>query len=230
MTRLIVSSLLAFSVFAATGASAAVYDATTDFQTLSNPGSVWSYGYSHPVGPAYSMTLFDNHSSAGWSMLGYVSLGTPAIWKNPAAYAQYGVAPGQVSLHPGPSPDGDFAILRFTAPVVGMYNVTGQFYAGDGGSMNGSIVLDGNLSNPLQYFTATTDQSFFTPLSLHLNGGETLDFVVGNNGNFYYGNTPITVSINDVTPVPEPESYAMLLAGLGLLSFVARRRKQNAIA
>lgn len=28
------------------------------------------------------------------------------------------------------------------------------------------------------------------------------------------------------TPVPEPETYAMLLAGLGLVSFIARRRKQ----
>jgi len=27
------------------------------------------------------------------------------------------------------------------------------------------------------------------------------------------------------TPVPEPESYAMFLAGLGLLGVVARRRK-----
>ena len=32
----------------------------------------------------------------------------------------------------------------------------------------------------------------------------------------------------DVTPVPEPETYAMMLAGLGLLGFVARRRKQSA--
>lgn len=29
-------------------------------------------------------------------------------------------------------------------------------------------------------------------------------------------------------PVPEPETYAMLLAGLGLLGFTAKRRKQNA--
>ncbi len=29
-------------------------------------------------------------------------------------------------------------------------------------------------------------------------------------------------------PIPEPESYAMLLAGLGLLGFMARRRKQQA--
>ena len=29
-----------------------------------------------------------------------------------------------------------------------------------------------------------------------------------------------------LTPVPEPESYAMLLAGLGLLEFMERRRKR----
>ena len=28
-------------------------------------------------------------------------------------------------------------------------------------------------------------------------------------------------------PVPEPETYAMLMAGLGLLRFVARRRKKS---
>jgi hypothetical protein len=30
-----------------------------------------------------------------------------------------------------------------------------------------------------------------------------------------------------LTPVPDPETYAMMLAGLGLLGFVARRRKQK---
>ncbi|MBL8500478.1 MAG: FxDxF family PEP-CTERM protein [Nitrosomonas sp.] len=32
-----------------------------------------------------------------------------------------------------------------------------------------------------------------------------------------------------VSPVPEPETYAMLLAGLGLLGFMARRRKESAM-
>lgn len=39
-----------------------------------------------------------------------------------------------------------------------------------------------------------------------------------------------TFQIDNVvtSPVPEPETYAMLLVGLGLLGFSARRRKQNA--
>lgn len=39
-----------------------------------------------------------------------------------------------------------------------------------------------------------------------------------------------TFQIDDVvtSPVPEPETYAMLLAGLGLLGFSARRQKRNA--
>lgn len=32
------------------------------------------------------------------------------------------------------------------------------------------------------------------------------------------------------SPIPEPETYAMLLAGLGLMAFVARRRRRNLAA
>ena len=35
---------------------------------------------------------------------------------------------------------------------------------------------------------------------------------------------------NSIAPVPEPDAYAMLLAGLGLLGAVARRRKQESAA
>jgi hypothetical protein len=37
----------------------------------------------------------------------------------------------------------------------------------------------------------------------------------------------ITPTVVVTTPVPEPEIYAMMVAGLGLMGFVARRRKQN---
>ncbi|WP_296001217.1 PEP-CTERM sorting domain-containing protein [Rugamonas sp.] len=58
-----------------------------------------------------------------------------------------------------------------------------------------------------------------------VNGQEYASIVYGNYTTFTTGVTgasPITAA------VPEPETYAMLAAGLGLLGFMARRRKQRA--
>ena len=46
-------------------------------------------------------------------------------------------------------------------------------------------------------------------------------YVASSAGGSYSGNLA-------VTPVPEPETYGMLLAGLGLVGFMARRRKLQA--
>lgn len=42
-----------------------------------------------------------------------------------------------------------------------------------------------------------------------------------NEGQMQLGIDNVSLS---VTPVPEPDTYAMLLSGLGLMGFVARRR------
>jgi hypothetical protein len=52
---------------------------------------------------------------------------------------------------------------------------------------------------------------------------------LGNaNGNYTFNMAStglLTFSVPSVTPVPEADSYAMLLAGLGVIGLVARRRK-----
>ena len=77
-------------------------------------------------------------------------------------------------------------------------------------------------------------------------GGATADETLGyfalnstNNagqGNFYFashvagfsagGQTSAFFAGSTVAPIPEPESYSLMLTGLGLLGFIARRRKQ----
>lgn len=44
-----------------------------------------------------------------------------------------------------------------------------------------------------------------------------------------FGIVSITALNGSVTPVPEPENYAMLLAGLGLIGTIARRRKSKTV-
>jgi hypothetical protein len=60
----------------------------------------------------------------------------------------------------------------------------------------------------------------FTPTT---TGAYVLSF--GNSGGDNIGMLLDNVSVSVTSPVPEPETYAMLLAGLGLLGFAARRRK-----
>lgn len=49
-----------------------------------------------------------------------------------------------------------------------------------------------------------------------------------NMGTFYSVNLTGVDSAVNTTPVPEPETYAMLLAGLGLVGAIARRRRAQA--
>ncbi len=60
---------------------------------------------------------------------------------------------------------------------------------------------------------------------LHVAGTKT-----GSGTGSYAGNiilSPVENGHPVVSPIPEPETYAMLLAGLGLLGFSARRRKNT---
>ena len=221
----LLSAVLAGGALLAGPAQAATYDAVSDFSVTSNPGSVWSYGYS--FFPAYSLILFDKPTTTAtfviWNDASYIVSGTPAAWSLLSGSAINGVLPGQMALHPGPSYRG-YAILRFTAPSTADYNVVGQFYAGDSGTMNGSVVHNSNLSTPLAYFSNTTDASTFSFSALHLVAGETLDLAVGNNGDYGSGSTPVTMTIT--TAVPEPATLALMLGGLGVVGWVAWRRKR----
>jgi hypothetical protein len=80
---------------------------------------------------------------------------------------------------------------------------------------NGLIVVHG-----LQGSTGTTDLWSVNADSIAAGAYflQVQGSVVSNTSGSFGGNV-------NITPVPEPETYAMMLAGLGLLGFLVRRRK-----
>lgn len=59
-------------------------------------------------------------------------------------------------------------------------------------------------------------------------GSWTVGFVNGGNQIPNFSNLTVFAREVQISAVPEPETYAMLLAGLGMIGFVARRRKIRA--
>lgn len=78
------------------------------------------------------------------------------------------------------------------------------------------------------YSDTVVDMSTAPALSFaHTSSTLTIGFVAGGSG--WQGSTDEEWGIDNlrvsVTPVPEPSTYAMMLAGLGMLGAVARRRR-----
>ena len=151
-------------------------------------------------------------------------------------YQGNAAAPVQDAPSGGPAGLGVYHLITYPGPVVGntsddnvsfeetltltfnqvvsLSNILfrngdhGTTFAGDFG-----LSVDGNpMTNQLLV------SSFNTPLQ-----GQTFAFTgLGNPEN-----TKFYINTLTVTPVPEPETYALMLAGLGALGAFARRRRQQ---
>ena len=83
------------------------------------------------------------------------------------------------------------------------------------GNVNGSVL--GASSN------STTWQRYTQLIDLGTSGTATLSFAAAGSKDYIGG----YIDDVSVTAVPEPEYYAMLLAGLGLMGTIALRRNKN---
>ena len=70
------------------------------------------------------------------------------------------------------------------------------------------LILTTHAGSPVVYGESEADADFYNSGGFSLSTGE-----VGG------------LTLSQIIPVPEPEFYSMLAAGLGLMSFVARRRE-----
>jgi hypothetical protein len=107
--------------------------------------------------------------------------------------------------------------ITLTGLAAGSYDIEGSI-SGAGMSFT-SVMLDGHawvleMSGGKYKFGSIT-YTGTQPLVLTVLGTKTAGFSASFSGSVI------------AAPVPEPETYAMLLAGLGLMGAVARRRSKN---
>jgi hypothetical protein len=71
-----------------------------------------------------------------------------------------------------------------------------------------------------------TSATPFDYLAVHIGGGELLFHWSSKITSFNLTGESLSNFRAYAAPIPEPETYAMMIAGLGLVGFMARRRKQ----
>jgi len=137
---------------------------------------------------------------------------------------------------PSPRPVAGILPLGDLGDPFSVCHVPGVPFCGE--VFYGSFQLASNGPNPEDSFDMT-NFTYRGSTDVGLNDWVTLRPVssIGSYGSTFgptglpYGrplpSNAVFYLVSSTNPVPEPETYAMLLAGLGLLGLVARRRKQK---
>ncbi len=217
---------------AASVVTAQSYDPSTAFSPSDNPNGVWSYGYSLTLGSPM-MLHSDRLNVSGVDVWRTdIAWGDPLVMHNGTSntvdlFTAVRMAPGELGMHPGPN--GEIAVLRFSPPEPGQYEVQGSFFGLDtwGTSTdvhilaNGLSIFDGTVTG----FGPGTGPSFSTTAAL--GPGSYLDFAVGYgpNNTFWDDSTGLSAQI---TMVPEPSITLLgLSGGLFLWALVFRKRTRS---
>lgn len=235
LLRPLAAALLTLSAFGAN--AVAVYNLQNQFSGINNPSGVWTYGETNGFGGLF--TKFTSHAPLNpgldnWNSATAVSF-TPIVYHNKtAAPISLGTplyGPNEAGFHPGPG--NRDATYRFTAPLTSQYTFSGSFFGQDtrGTTTDVGLFLNSVQQGSLINVTGFGLPSLQTRLSTFtLAAGNTLDISVGNRGNFNFDSTGLSVTITQLDPavvsgVPEPQSVALMLAGLVAVGFVTKRRK-----
>lgn len=176
-----------------------------------NPSGVWSYGWKKTVDAKFYLALthyndppdrFGWCNASGFPVINHTTRAVPAMMNgvNRAIFPPYALG-----MHPGLN--GEYAVVRFTAPADGSYQLSGRFYALDdngSGTTTDVWILAQNkkadaLSGQINYHGGNNAFSF-TGKVFQLKTGETLDFQVGYGAdkNFEYDSTGLAALIEKI--------------------------------
>ena len=207
-----------FGILQNAKAAGTVYNAFNDFSSTSNPAPSgnWRYGYTQTLGS--TINLYASHetvlgginvwSPAPSSLPGVSKNVTSAIITSGSAIFPYF---DYLSLHPGPN--GEYSVLRWTAPYAGAYQISARFDSlllrwGQTPTTTDVHVLHNSspIFNDFINGVFTSQVKDFTTI-LNLNEGDTIDFAVGigQNNSYASDSTGVRAIIStDLSPTPTP--------------------------
>jgi hypothetical protein len=141
----------------------------------------------------------------------------------------------------GPGPLGSIDNMPVSISNIvpmGIFQDVYSFSIADPGSLAGNVVAINFGTYNIQGLTVTLQDASFAVIGSDNNPADgfsfgslaagnyalnVLGFATGSQGGFYSGGL-----IAQTAPIPEPETYALMLAGLGIVGFIARRRRSAA--
>jgi hypothetical protein len=186
----------------------ASWEIAGQFNAAQNPYEVWTYGYTDKADCSGLMIPFKNKTSTSFMnrSIDQWQRGTtsdandlPMVGqsKGDTLLAPLKWSPNGISMHPGPQ--GQCAVVRFTAPAAGNYRFMGRFWAqntsGVGNSTDTNVMVAVNsinspiFSSNIKALGSPPTNMPFMSAGISLAAGGTIDFKVGANGNFISDST-----------------------------------------
>ena len=233
MNRIFAVLMLGFSV----SAYAAV--PTIDFSTFSSPssfnsppqnsvtiGGITVNAFTYSSGTYTNSQLWLRHEAPNELGLGVCSEGT-------SCGAPGGTGSGDYNEL---SNGNKFEVIRLTLPTDMIWSDLFVSSLDTGGSNNNEsgILYWSDSANPV---LSSLSSILFSHNTLGADYGSIWNSSIDSNAKYLFftpnasngKNNDYLVWGASVSPVPEPSTYAMVLAGLGLVGFAARRRKNEAV-
>ena len=210
MIKHLIAAAAAIALSTSAFAGTSTFDSGAEFAGTQGAAG-WTYGYYATAGDASSFTQFASFDSVN-----------PTQWWEESATQ----APWTLLWDTGGHPDGatnHWAVRRWTSAASGNLNMGIQYMAGHDNATLVHVIVDGT-----ELFAGASTsalQSWST--ATQVNVGSHVDFAIDANGSDGGDTTRFTAQGLVVSAVPEPESYAMLLAGLGVVGAISRRKSRK---
>jgi hypothetical protein len=176
------------------------WQAAQGFSTAVNPAGVWSYGWEPSLGRAFARFTTESDCATGlpcWNnALVYPNLAMVGknITTGSLLYISVVVPTNVVWL----GAQANAAVTRWTAPVTGVYTITGAFQAIslDLPTVNVGIFRNGTTSLFFDSFTSFGQEKSFTLSALPLAAGTTIDFAAAYTDDAGSDNIGLTATIS----------------------------------